>query len=325
MNEQRPVRVTVTGAAGQIGYALVFRIASGEFLGPGQPLILHLMEVPAAMPALLGVCMELEDCAFPELRDIVATDDPGEGFKDVDFAFLVGAKPRGQGMERSDLLHQNAAIFKTQGRALNEHAKSETRILVVGNPANTNALVAQQNALDLPPQNFTAMTRLDHNRALAKVAAKLQRPVSALRRLCIWGNHSGTQYPDLHHAFVNDQPLLELLSPDWVEKDFIPAVAQRGAAIIQARGASSAASAANAALQHMRLWNEGTPRRDWTSMAIPSDGSYDIPEGLVYSFPVTCDKGKYQIVQNLDITPDSRERMNRTQKELEEEKAAALP
>ncbi len=324
MNARPPLRVAVTGASGQIGYALVFRIASGELLGAGQPLILHLVEIPAALPALRGVRMELEDCAFPELRDIVTTDDLGAGFRDVDLAFLVGAKPRGAGMERSDLLLQNTDIFKTQGRALNEHATSETRVLVVGNPANTNALVAQRHAPDLPARNFTAMTRLDHNRALAKVADKLQQPVSLLRRLCVWGNHSGTQYPDLSHALVDGRPLLESLDADWVEKEFIPAVAQRGAEIIKVRGASSAASAANAAIQHMRLWRENTPAGDWTSMAVPSDGSYGIPEGLVYSFPVTCSGGRYHIVPDLPISSYSRERMERTRRELEGEKSTAL-
>ncbi|MBI2993335.1 MAG: malate dehydrogenase [Gammaproteobacteria bacterium] len=313
-------RVAVTGAAGQIGYALLFRIAAGEFLGRDQPVILQLLEVPQAMQALKGVVMELEDCAFPTLAGIVTSDDPVVAFKDADHAFLVGARPRGPGMERRDLLTANAAIFNVQGKALNGHASRAVHVIVVGNPANTNALITQRNAPDLDARQITAMTRLDHNRACAQLASRTGSSVKAIRRLCIWGNHSTTQYPDLHHATVNDRPALELVDRAWYENEFIPRVAKRGAEVIAARGASSAASAANAALEHMRDWALGKEGDDWTSMAVPGDGSYGIPEGLVYSFPVRCHHGNYEIVQGLAINEFSRAKMGATQKELEEER-----
>lgn len=319
-NMKVPVRIAVTGAAGQIGYALLFRLASGEFLGPDQPVILQLLEVPAAMQAVEGVVMELEDCAFATLAAVQTTDDANSAFKDIDYAFLVGAKPRGPGMERADLLQGNAAIFKVQGKALNDSASRDAKIIVVGNPANTNALIAMRNAPDLKPANFTAMTRLDHNRALAQLAVKTGTSVNDIRKLCIWGNHSATQFPDLYHATVKGQPAMELVEQDWYASEYIPRVAKRGAEIIEARGASSAASAANAALGHMRDWALGSPADDWVSMGIASDGSYDIPEGLVYSFPVTCAGGGYEVVQGLDINAFSRQQMDITQRELEEER-----
>jgi len=315
-----PVRIAVTGAAGQIGYSLLFRLAAGEFLGPDQPVVLQLLEITPAMKALEGVAMELDDCAFPTLAGVEASDDAAVAFKDIDYAFLVGAKPRGPGMERSDLLQGNAAIFKVQGKALNEQAKRDVRVIVVGNPANTNALITIKNAPDLDPGRITAMTRLDHNRALAQLAAKTGTTVSDIRRLCIWGNHSTTQFPDLHHATVAGKPALQLVDQDWYEKEYIPRVAKRGAEIIAARGASSAASAANAALEHMRDWATGGVQDDWLSMGIYTDGSqYDIPAGLVYSFPVTCANGEYNIVRGLDVNDFSRARMVATQKELQEE------
>ena len=317
-----PVRVAVTGAAGQIGYALLFRVAAGEFLGPDQPVFLQLLEIAPALPALDGVMMELEDCAFPTLAGTAASADPAVAFRDADYAFLVGARPRGPGMERADLLLSNAEIFRGQGRALNEHASREVKAVVVGNPANTNALIAMSNAPDLAPGQVTAMTRLDHNRALASLAAKTGAPVAAIRRLIVWGNHSGTQYPDLRHALVEGTPALERVERDWYRDEYIPKVAQRGAEIIAARGASSAASAANAALAHLRDWVSGTPADDWTSMAVPSDGAYGVPEGLVYSFPVRCAGGRYEIVQGLDLDEFSRGKMAATQKELEEERDA---
>lgn len=317
-----PVRVAVTGAAGQIGYALLFRLAAGEFLGPDQPVFLQLLEIAPALPALDGVMMELEDCAFPTLAGTAASADPAVAFRDADYAFLVGARPRGAGMERADLLLSNAQIFREQGRALNEHASREVKAVVVGNPANTNALIAMNNAPDLAPGQVTAMTRLDHNRALASLAAKTGAPVAAIRRLIIWGNHSGTQYPDLRHALVEGTPALERVEQDWYRDEYIPKVAQRGAEIIAARGASSAASAANAALAHLRDWVSGTPADDWTSMAIPSVGDYGVPEGLVYSFPVRCAGGRYEIVQGLALDEFSRGKMAATQKELEEERDA---
>lgn len=317
-----PVRVAVTGAAGQIGYALLFRLAAGEFLGPEQPVFLQLLEIPPALPALDGVMMELEDCAFPTLAGTAASADPAVAFRDADYAFLVGARPRGAGMERADLLLSNAAIFREQGRALNDHASREVKAVVVGNPANTNALIAMNNAPDLAPGQITAMTRLDHNRALASLAAKTGAPVAAIRRLIIWGNHSGTQYPDLRHALVEGTPALERVEQDWYRDEYIPKVAQRGAEIIAARGASSAASAANAALAHLRDWVSGTPADDWTSMAVPSTGAYGVPEGLVYSFPVRCAGGGYEIVQGLTLDEFSRGKMAATQKELEEERDA---
>ena len=317
-----PVRVAVTGAAGQIGYALLFRLAAGEFLGPEQPVFLQLLEIAPALPALDGVMMELEDCAFPTLAGTAASADPAVAFRDADYAFLVGARPRGAGMERADLLLSNAEIFREQGRALNEHASREVKAVVVGNPANTNALIAMSNAPDLAPGQVTAMTRLDHNRALASLAAKTGAPVAAIRRLIIWGNHSGTQYPDLRHALVEGTPALERVEQDWYRDEYIPKVAQRGAEIIAARGASSAASAANAALAHLRDWVAGAPADDWTSMAVPSPGAYGVPEGLVYSFPVRCAGGGYEIVQGLALDEFSRGKMAATQKELEEERDA---
>ncbi|WP_135255523.1 malate dehydrogenase [Thermus caldilimi] len=314
-----PVRVAVTGAAGQIGYSLLFRIAAGEMLGKDQPVILQLLEVPQALRALEGVIMELEDCAFPLLAGIVATDDPRVAFKDADYALLVGAAPRKAGMERRDLLEMNGKIFTEQGRALAEVAKRDVKVLVVGNPANTNALIAYKNAHGLDPQNFTAMTRLDHNRAKAQLAKKTGVPVDRIRRIAVWGNHSSTMFPDLFHAEVEGKPALELVDMEWYEKEFIPTVAQRGAAIIQARGASSAASAANAAIEHIRDWALGTPEGDWVSMAIPSDGSYGVPEGIVYSFPVTAKEGRYQIVQGLEVNGFARKRMEITAKELLDE------
>jgi len=317
---KEPVRIAVTGAAGQIGYALLFRIAAGELLGPDQPVILQLLEVPPAMKALDGVVMELQDCAFATLAGIETADDPGTAFSGADFAFLVGAKPRGPGMERRDLLEGNAAIFKAQGEALNGNAGSNIRVVVVGNPANTNALITANNAPDIDPRRITAMTRLDHNRAIGQLAQKTGAAVAAVRKLCVWGNHSPTQYPDLHHATVDGKPALELVDQGWYENEYIPRVAKRGAEIINARGASSAASAANAALEHMRDWVAGTPDGDWTSMTVRSDGAYDVPEGLMYSFPVTCRDGDYRIVEGLDISDFSRERMHKTQQELEEER-----
>ena len=317
-----PVRIAVTGCAGQIGYALLFRIAAGDMLGPDQPVILQMIEVAPALKALEGVVMELRDCAFPLLADIVATDDVNVGFKDADYAILVGARPRGPGMERKDLLEANGAIFTVQGKALNDHASRGVKVLVVGNPANTNALIASRSAPDLDPRQFTAMMRLDHNRAISQLAAKTESSVPAIRRMTVWGNHSSTQYPDITHAPVDGRPAPELVDQAWLESDFIPTVQQRGAAIIAARGASSAASAASAAIDHMRTWALGTADGDWVSMAIPSDGSYGIAEGIIYSYPVTCRGGVYQIVQNLPVSDFSRARMNATAKELFEERDA---
>ena len=316
-----PVRVAVTGAAGQIGYALLFRIAAGDMLGKDQPVILHLLEITPALPALNGVVMELNDCAFPTLVGVVATDDVNVAFKDVDYALLVGARPRGAGMERKDLLEANGAIFAPQGKALNAHAKRDVKVLVVGNPANTNALIAQQNAPDLDPKCFTAMVRLDHNRALSQLAEKTGTHTTDIRRVTIWGNHSSTQYPDIHHATVKGKPALGLVDQAWYESSFIPTVQQRGAAIIKARGASSAASAAAAAIDHMRTWVHGTPDGDWTSMAVPSDGSYGIAPGVIYGYPVTVKNGAYSIVPDLEINAFSRGRMDATDKELREERA----
>ncbi len=317
-----PVRVTITGAAGQIGYQLAFRIASGQMLGADQPVILQLLEIPPALPALNGVVMELDDCAFPTLAGVVATDDPNVAFKDTNYALLVGARPRGPGMERKDLLEANAAIFSVQGKALNDHASGDVRVLVVGNPANTNALIASSNAPDLDPGQFTAMTRLDHNRALAQLAEKTDSHVNDIRQMTIWGNHSATQYPDISNATVKGDAASGLVDQDWLGADFIPVVQQRGAAIIEARGASSAASAASAAIDHMHDWALGTPDGDWVSMAIPADGSYGIEPGIVYSFPVRCRDGQYEIVQGLEISDFSRERMDATETELREERAA---
>jgi malate dehydrogenase len=317
-----PVRVTITGAAGQIGYQLAFRIASGQMLGTDQPVILQLLEIPPALPALQGVVMELDDCAFTTLAGVVATDDPDIAFKDSDFALLVGARPRGPGMERKDLLEANAQIFSVQGKAINDHASRDIRVLVVGNPANTNALIASSNAPDISPRNFTAMTRLDHNRASAQLARKTGKDVSAVSRLTIWGNHSATQYPDIHHATVDGTDALSLVDQDWLANEFIPGVQQRGAAIIKARGASSAASAASAAIDHMHDWALGTGGDGWVSMAIPADGSYGIEPGIVYSYPVRCRDGSYEIVQDLSINDFSRSRMDATETELREERAA---
>jgi malate dehydrogenase len=316
-----PVRVAVTGAAGQIGYSLLFRIASGQMLGEDQPVILQLLDITPAMDALKGVAMELDDCAFPLLSDIVRTDDPNEAFGDVSYALLVGARPRSKGMERKDLLEANGGIFKPQGKALSDNAASDVKILVVGNPANTNALIAMNNAPNIPNERFTAMTRLDHNRAIAQLAAKTGTTVSDITKMTIWGNHSATQYPDLFHAEVKGQNAAALVNDQaWLENDFIPTVQQRGAAIIEARGLSSAASAANAAIDHMRTWALGSANGDWVSMAIPSDGSYGVAEGIISSFPVTCANGKYEIVQGLDIDDFSRGRIDASVAELVEER-----
>ena len=316
-----PVRVAVTGAAGQIGYSLLFRIASGQMLGEDQPVILQLLDITPAMDALKGVAMELEDCAFPLLSGIVRTDDPSEAFGDISYALLVGARPRSKGMERKDLLEANGGIFKPQGKALSDNAASDVKILVVGNPANTNALIAMNNAPNIPNERFTAMTRLDHNRAMAQVAAKTGTTVSDITKMTIWGNHSATQYPDLFHAEVKSQNAAALVNDQaWLENDFIPTVQQRGAAIIEARGLSSAASAANAAIDHMRTWALGSAKGDWVSMAIPSDGSYGVAEGIISSFPVTCANGKYEIVQGLDVNDFSRGRIDASVAELVEER-----
>jgi malate dehydrogenase len=317
-----PVRVTITGAAGQIGYQLAFRIASGQMLGSDQPVILQLLEIPPALPALNGVVMELNDCAFATLDGIVATDDANVAFKDSDYALLVGARPRGPGMERKDLLEANAAIFSVQGKAMNDHASRDIRVLVVGNPANTNALIASSNAPDIDPRNFTAMTRLDHNRAKAQLAAKTGSHVNDIRCMTIWGNHSATQYPDVNHATVSGRAATDLVDQSWLGDDFIPVVQQRGAAIIEARGASSAASAASAAIDHMHDWALGTTDEDWVSMAIPADGSYGVEPGIIYSYPVRCRDGQYEIVQGLTIDDFSRDRMDKTEAELREERAA---
>lgn len=322
-----PVRVAVTGAAGQISYSLLFRIAGGEMLGKDQPVILQLLEITPALEALKGVAMELEDCAFPLVHDIVQTDDPNVGFKDADYALLVGARPRGPGMERKDLLEANAAIFSVQGKALNDHASRDVKVLVVGNPANTNALIAYRNAPDLKPGQFTAMTRLDHNRAIAQLAEKTGKHSTDIESMIIWGNHSATQYPDVHHATVAGQKASELVDQNWLVDDFIPTVQQRGAAIIKARGSSSAASAANAAIEHIRDWALGTDGKI-VSMAVHSDGSYGVAEGLIYSFPVTCKDGEYSIVQGLEINDFSQQLLDKTEQELKEERdgvAALLP
>ena len=316
------VRVTVTGAAGQISYGLLFRIASGAMLGEDQPVILQLLEITPAMDALKGVAMELDDCAFPLLESIVCTDDANVAFKDCHYALLVGARPRGPGMERKDLLEANAAIFSAQGKAINAVANRNIKVLVVGNPANTNALITQRNAPDIDPRNFTAMTRLDHNRAKTQLAQKTGNPVTAVTHMTIWGNHSATQYPDLHHVKVNGQAATDLVDQQWYEDTFIPDVQQRGAAIIAARGASSAASAANAAIDHMHTWALGSDANDWVSMGIYSDGSYGVAEGLIYSFPVTCTNGDWEIVQGLDINEFSQAKMDATEQELTEERDA---
>jgi malate dehydrogenase len=315
-----PVNVAITGAAGQIGYALAFRVASGAMLGPDQPINLHLLEITPALGALQGVVMELNDCAFPTLNKIVATDDAKVAFKDCDVALLVGARPRGPGMERKDLLVANAQIFSAQGKALDAVANRNVRVLVVGNPANTNALIAQRNAPGLNQRNFTAMVRLDHNRALSQLAEKTGTHTTKINRVTIWGNHSATQYPDLHQAIVDGKSALSLVDQKWYSETFIPVVQQRGAAIIKARGASSAASAASAAIDHIHDWVLGSQDGDWVSMGVPSDGSYGIPAGVIYGFPVTCKNGEYQIVQGLSINEFSRQRMDATHKELLEER-----
>ncbi|WP_370202989.1 malate dehydrogenase [Alloalcanivorax venustensis] len=317
-----PVRVAVTGAAGQISYSLLFRIASGDMLGKDQPVILQLLEITPALEALKGVAMELEDCAFPLVDGIVQTDDAKVAFKDADYALLVGARPRGPGMERKDLLEANAAIFSAQGQAINEVASRDIKVLVVGNPANTNALIAQRNAPDIDPRQFTAMTRLDHNRAMAQLGNKLGKSINDVKKMTIWGNHSSTQYPDLHHCEVDGKPAIDQVEQDWYENDYIPTVQQRGAAIIKARGASSAASAANAAVDHMRSWALGSGDGDWVSMGIYSDGSYGIQEGLIYSYPCVCKNGDWEIVQGLEVNDFSRERMTATETELAEERDA---
>jgi len=318
-----PVRVAVTGAAGQIGYSLLFRIASGSMLGPSTPVILQLLEITPALGALGGVKMELDDCAFPLLAGVVCTDDPDVAFGDADVALLVGAMPRKAGMERSDLLSANGGIFKPQGKALSESAKKDIKILVVGNPANTNALIAQQNSPGLDPGRFTAMTRLDHNRAISQLAAKTGTTVNDVTNMTIWGNHSVTQFPDLHHAKVGGKNAYDLVNDQaWYADSYIPTVAKRGAAIIEARGASSAASAANAAVDHIRSWSLGTPEGDWVSMAVVSDGSYGVPEGLISSFPCVCKDGQYSIVQGLEINDFSRGKIDITAAELAEERDA---
>ncbi|MEE1939424.1 malate dehydrogenase [Streptomyces sp. TRM 70361] len=318
-----PVNVTVTGAAGQIGYALLFRIASGHLLGADVPVALRLLEIPQGVKAAEGTAMELDDCAFPLLKGIEITDDPNVAFDGAGVALLVGARPRTKGMERGDLLEANGGIFKPQGRAINDHAADDVKVLVVGNPANTNALIAQAAAPDVPAERFTAMTRLDHNRALSQLAKKTGAPVDEIRRLTIWGNHSATQYPDIFHAEIAGRNAAEAVGDEkWLAEEFIPTVAKRGAAIIEARGASSAASAANAAIDHVHTWVNGTPEGDWTSMAVPSDGSYGVPEGLISSFPVTCAGGKYEIVQGLEINDFSRPRIDASVRELEEEREA---
>ena len=316
-----PVRVTVTGAAGQIGYSLVFRVASGQLLGPDQPVILQLLEIPPAMGALEGVAMEIDDCAFPLVDSMVLTDDPNVAFEGTGVALLVGSRPRSKGMERKDLLEANGAIFTVQGRALNDHAADDLRVLVVGNPANTNSLIAMHSAPDVPNERFTAMTRLDHNRALSQVARRLGVSISEVTKMTIWGNHSATQYPDLFHCEVGGRTAAAAVDDQaWLEGEFIPTVQQRGAAIIEARGASSAASAANAAIDHVHDWVLGTPNGDWVSMAVPSDGSYGVPEGLISSFPITCAGGEWSIVQGLEIDDFSRARIDASVAELAEER-----
>ena len=316
-------QIAITGAAGQIGYQLAFRIASGQLLGHGQSITLRLIEIAPAMQALEGVAMELEDCAFGSLEEVVATDRLEEGFRGADYVFLVGAKPRGPGMERSDLLTENARIFSRQGAALNEHADEHARVLVVGNPANTNALIASSNAPDMNPRNFSAMTRLDHNRACAQLAARTGHHASTVRRMTIWGNHSATQYPDLSQATVDGKAAAELVEKDWARGEFITTVQQRGASVIKARGTSSAASAANAAIEHVRDWAHGTPEGDWVSMAVPGDGSYGSPEGVFFSYPVRCEDGDWEIVRGLDLDDFSQEKIRITGEELLAERAAA--
>jgi malate dehydrogenase len=318
-----PLRVTVTGAAGNIGYSLIYRIANGDLFGPNQPVILQLLEITPALSALHGVAMELEDCAFPLLADMVLTDDPNRAFKDANWALLVGARPRSKGMERKDLLSANAAIFSVQGKAINANAASDIRVLVVGNPANTNCLIAMSNAPDVPAERFTAMTRLDHNRAVGQLALKAGVPVTAVQRMTIWGNHSATQYPDAHHALINGQPAPQVIGDaTWLKDTFVPTVQKRGAAVIEARGASSAASAANAAINHVQTWHHGTAAGDWTSMAIPSTGAYDSPAGVIFSYPVTVQNGNIAIVEGLTLSDYDRQMISVTANELVEERAA---
>ena len=320
---KQPVRIAVTGAAGNISYAMLFRIASGEMLGKDQPVILNLLEITPALDALKGVVMELQDCAFPLLAGITQTDDAKVAFKDVEYALLVGSRPRGPGMERKDLLEANAAIFSAQGKALNDVASRDVKVLVVGNPANTNAVIAQRNAPDLDPRNFTAMTRLDHNRGIAQLAEETDSTVNDVKKMIIWGNHSSTQYPDLTACTVNGKPALDLVDRDWYENTYIPEVQKRGAAIIKARGASSAASAANAAIAHVRTWVMGTDDNDWVSMGVYSNGEYGISKGLIYSFPCTCKNGDWAIVDGVDVSSDfSKEKMAATEQELNEERDA---
>ncbi len=317
-----PVRVAITGAAGQISYSLLFRIAAGEMLGPDQPVILQMLEITPALGALKGVAMELDDCAFPLLAGMVCTDDANVAFKDADYALLVGARPRGPGMERKDLLEANAAIFSAQGKAINDNASKDIKVLVVGNPANTNALIAQRNAPDIDPRQFTAMTRLDHNRAMTQLAQKTDKTINDVKNLVIWGNHSSTQYPDIHHTTVDGTDAMSLIDQAWYENDFIPTVQQRGAAIIDARGASSAASAANAAIFHMRDWALGSAEGDWVSMGVYSDGSYGIEKGLIYSFPCVCKDGDWSIVQGVELNEFSTGKMKATEDELQQERDA---
>jgi malate dehydrogenase len=317
---RKPVTVTITGAAGNIGYALAFRVASGQMLGADQPINLNLLEIPAASAAVQGVVMELNDCAFPALNKVTATHEANVAFRDCHYAMLVGARPRGPGMERKDLLLENAKIFSAQGKALDAVASRDARVLVVGNPANTNSLIAQRNAPSLPPERFTAMTRLDHNRGLAQLTERAAVALAAAKKVIIWGNHSATQYPDLHHATVDGKPALTVVGESWFKEIFIPTVQQRGAAVIKARGSSSAASAASAAIDHIHDWVLGTPDGDWVSMGVPSDGSYGIAEGVIYSFPVICKAGRYSIVRNLSINEFSREKMLATHRELCEER-----
>ena len=317
-----PVRVAITGAAGQIGYQLLFRIAAGDMLGADQPIILQLLEIPPAMGAVQGVVMELEDCAFPLLHSVIASDDPNVAFKDADYALLVGARPRGPGMERSDLLEANGAIFTVQGKAINDNASKDIKVLVVGNPANTNAMIAMESAPDIDNKQFTAMTRLDHNRAMGQLAAKTGKQTNDVTKMTIWGNHSSTQYPDISNVMIDGKAATDLVDRDYYENEFIPTVQKRGAAIIKARGASSAASAASSAIDHMRTWALGTNDGDWVSMGIPADGSYGIDAGIIFSYPVTCKDGKYSIVQGLDIDAFSQERLDATEKELREEREA---
>ncbi len=316
-----PIRITVTGAAGQIGYSMLFRIADGDMLGHEQPVILQLLDVPQAQQALRGVAMELEDCVFPMLQQVIVTDDPRIAFRDAEVALLVGARPRSKGMERKDLLEANGAIFSEQGRILNELAARHVKVLVVGNPANTNALIAMKNAPDLAPKNFSAMMRLDHNRAIAQVALKLFQPIRDIAKMVVWGNHSGTQYPDLSHAEIRGRRVLDILQDHtWIENEFIPAVQKRGTAVLEARGLSSAASAANAAITHVHDWLLHSHHNDWVTMSVPSDGIYGIPEGVVFGFPVTCRNGHYQIVQDLPISELGRKHILESHRELLEER-----